>query len=85
MNRRRLLARLTRGAVRNVAFADMMNLVEGFGFSLVRVSGSHHIFGRTGIPKTINLQPDRGDAMPYQIRQFLRLVERHRLTLEDEE
>ena len=85
MNRRRLLARLTRGAVRNVAFADMMNLVEGFGFSLVRVSGSHHIFGRTGIPKTINLQPDRGDAKPYQIRQFLRLVERHRLTLEDEE
>ena len=85
MNRRRLLARLTRGAVRNVAFADMINLVEGFGFSLVRVSGSHHIFGRTGIPKTINLQPDRGDAKPYQIRQFLRLVERHRLTLEDEE
>ena len=85
MNRRRLLARLVRGAVNNVAFSDMTNLVEGFGFRLVRVNGSHHIFGRTGIPRTINLQPDGWDAKPYQIRQFLRLVERYRLTLEDEE
>ena len=85
MNRRRLLARLARGGVNNVAFSDMTNLVEGFGFRLVRVNGSHHIFGRVGIPKTINLQPDRGDAKPYQIRQFLKLVERYRLTLEDEE
>ena len=68
-----------------LAFSDMTNLVEGFGFRLVQVNGSHHIFGRTGIPGTINLQPDRGDAKPYQIRQFLRLVERYRLTLEDEE
>ena len=85
MNRRRLLARLARGTVNNVAFSDMTNLVEGFGFRLVRVNGSHHIFGRSGIPNTINLQPDRGDAKPYQIRQFLKLVERYRLTLEDEE
>lgn len=85
MNRRRLLARLTRGAVHNVDFQDMVNLIEGFGFSLVRVNGSHHIFGRRGIPRTLNLQPDGRDAKPYQIRQFLRLVERYRLTLEDEE
>ena len=85
MNRRRLLARLIRGAVHNVEFLDMVNLVEGFGFRLVRVNGSHHIFGRPGIPKTVNLQPDRGDAKPYQIRQFLRLIERYGLSLEDEE
>ena len=85
MNRRRLLARLARGSVNNVGFSDMTNLVEGFGFRLIRVNGSHHIFGRTGIPRTINLQPDRGDAKPYQIRQFLKLVERYGLVLEDEE
>ena len=44
MNRRRLLKRLSQGALRNVAFGDMINLVEGFGFKLARVSGSHHIF-----------------------------------------
>ena len=85
MNRRRLLARLARGSVNNIGFSDMTNLVEGFGFRLIRVNGSHHIFGRTGIPRTINLQPDRGDAKPYQIRQFLKLVERYGLVLEDEE
>ena len=85
MNRRKLLARLTRGAVHNVGFLDMVDLVEGFGFRLLRINGSHHIFGRQGIPKTVNLQPDRGDAKPYQIRQFLRLVEQYGLSLEDEE
>ena len=76
---------MSRGAVRNVDFLDMVNLIEGFGFRLIRINGSHHIFGLTGLPKTINLQPDSGDAKPYQIRQFLKLVERYRLTLEDEE
>ena len=85
MNRRRLLARLNRGAVHNVDFLDMVNLIEGFGFRLVRINGSHHIFGRSEVPKTINLQSDRGDAKPYQIRQFLKLVERYGLSLEDEE
>ena len=85
MNRRRLLARLTRGSVHNVDFLDMVNLIEGFGFRLIRINGSHHIFGLTGLSSNINIQPDKGDAKPYQIRQFLRLVERYRLTLEDEE
>ena len=85
MNRRRLLARLSRGAVNNVNFSDLVDLVEGFGFSLLRVNGSHHIFGRPDIPGTVNLQRDNGDAKPYQIRQFLRLVKRHSLSLEDEE
>jgi len=32
----------------------------------------------------LNLQPDRGQAKPYQIRQFLEIVEEHELKLEDE-
>ena len=32
----------------------------------------------------INLQEVRGKAKPYQIRQFLRIVERHNLQLEKE-
>ena len=85
MNRRRLLARLSRGAVNNVNFSDMVDLVEGFGFSLLRVNGSHRIFWRPGVPGTVNLQPDNGDAKSYQVRQFLKLVRRHSLSLEDEE
>jgi hypothetical protein len=32
-----------------------------------------------------NLQEVNGEAKPYQVRQFLRIVERHDLRLEDEE
>ncbi len=84
MNRRQLLRRLSRGELHNVAFGDMVNLVEGFGFHLVRVSGSHHIFVHPDIPELINLQSVGGEAKPYQIRQFLRLVERYNLKVEGE-
>ncbi len=83
MNRRQLLARLSQGALHNVAFGDMVDLVEGFGFRLVRTDGSHHIFLRRDIPEAVNLQPLRGEAKSYQIRQFLHLVERYDLQLED--
>jgi hypothetical protein len=62
----------------------MVALVEAFGFHLSRVKGSHHIFVHPQIPELLNLQNVRGEAKPYQIRQFLRLVERYSLTMEDE-
>lgn len=81
MNRRQLLRRLSQGALHNVAFGDMINLLDGFGFRLVRVSGSHHIFAHPGIPEVINFQSVGGEAKPYQIRQFLRLIERYDLKM----
>ena len=83
MNRRQLLRRLTEGALQNVAFDDMVSLVEGFGFRLARVSGSHHIFVHPEVQELVNIQSVAGEAKPYQIRQFLRLVERYNLKLED--
>ncbi len=84
MNRRKLLARLARGAVANVAFTDLQNLVEGFGFDLRRVSGSHHIYARPDVSELLNLQDVRGDAKPYQVGQVLRIVERYGLRLEED-
>lgn len=83
MNRKRLLRRLSEGAVRNVRFTDLADLAEGFGFRLVRTSGSHHIFSHHDVPELINLQEVRGEAKPYQVRQLLRLVERYNLRLEE--
>ncbi|MDY7091573.1 MAG: type II toxin-antitoxin system HicA family toxin [Acidobacteriota bacterium] len=79
----KLLKRLVRSDLQNVSFADLQRLVEAFGFALVRVSGSHHIFSHPGVPELVNLQEIKGQAKPYQIRQFLRLVERYNLTLEE--
>jgi predicted RNA binding protein YcfA (HicA-like mRNA interferase family) len=68
--------------MQNVPFGDFISLVEGFGFKLLRVSGSHHIFGHPAIQEMVNLQEACGQAKPYQIRQFLRLIERYNIRLE---
>jgi len=83
MSARKTLERILSGS-RNIRFADMTALVEAFGFHLARIRGSHHIFAHPGIPELVNLQDVRGEAKPYQIRQFLRLVERYHLELEGE-
>jgi predicted RNA binding protein YcfA (HicA-like mRNA interferase family) len=84
MQPRKLLARITRGDVQNVAFGDFCRLIEGFGFTLVRTAGSHRIYVHPAIPELVNLQDVDGQAKPYQVRQVLRLVERYNLPLEGE-
>lgn len=83
VNRRRLLLRLTQGYLHNVAFGDMIDLLEGFGFRLDRRTGSHHLFVHPNVPEVLNFQPEGSQAKPYQIRQFLRLIEEYQLRLED--
>ena len=63
----------------------MVSLVEGFGFTLSRTDVSHHIFSRSDIPELVNLQDVKGQAKPYQMRQLLKLVEKHNLNLEDDD
>jgi len=84
MNPRKLLARISRGDVANVDFAEFCRLVEPLGFRRVRTGGSHQIFGHPSIAELVNLQDVGGRAKPYQVRQVLRLVERYNLKLEGE-
>jgi predicted RNA binding protein YcfA (HicA-like mRNA interferase family) len=79
---RKTLQRILAGS-KNVRFADVATLVEAFGFRLPRTDGSHHIFVRADVPELLNLQNVKGKAKPYQIRQFLRIVERYSLRLEE--
>lgn len=69
---------------RNARFADLVTLARAFGFVLDRIKGSHHIFKHPNIPELLNFQEVDGKGKPYQIRQFLDLVERYRLTLGEE-
>ena len=82
MRPRKTLEKILSGS-RNLRFEDLRRLVEAFGFRLSRISGSHHIFTHADIPELMNLQEVHGEAKPYQIRQFLTLVERYNLTLRD--
>jgi len=81
-SKEKLLQKILSGS-RNVRFGDMVALVNAFGFRLSRTKGSHHIFTHPGIPELVNLQEVHGQAKPYQIKQFLNLIERYNLEMED--
>ena len=82
MSARKTLQKVLSGS-KNVRFAEMVKLVEGFGFHQARISGSHHIFTHPAVPELVNLQNVRGEAKPYQVRQFMKLVEKYNLSLRE--
>ncbi|MBD2532730.1 type II toxin-antitoxin system HicA family toxin [Nostoc flagelliforme FACHB-838] len=84
MSKKRKLLEKVFSNSKNIQFNELVTLVEAFGFSLSRVNGSHHIFTNPDIPELVNLQNRKGEAVPYQVRQFLILIEKYGLTLEDE-
>ncbi len=88
MDSHKLWKRLVQGDLANVRFSDMLRLAQSCGFVLRRVKGSHHLMAHPEAAELINLQQVDlqqvdGHAKPYQIRQFLRLVERYNLHIED--
>jgi predicted RNA binding protein YcfA (HicA-like mRNA interferase family) len=82
--RKRKLLRRALNSPKNLSFNDLVSLVEAFGFRLDRVSGSHRIYTHPEVAELVNIQDDGGKAKPYQVRQFLKLVEEHDLSIEDE-
>ncbi len=82
MNKRKLLRKIQSGS-KNVRFDELVALIRAFGFDLVRVSGSHHIIEHLQVAELINIQNCDGEAKPYQVRQFLKLVKRYHMELED--
>ena len=83
MKKRKLLQKLLSGT-KNIRFSEAMACTEAFGFRLDRVNGSHHILTHQGITELLNLQNVKGKAKPYQIKQFLQLIETHNLHMEEE-
>jgi HicA toxin of bacterial toxin-antitoxin, len=83
MNNRKLFKKVISGSG-NIAFDDLVKVVEAFGFRLSRINGSHHIFTHDRIPGLLNLQNRKGKAKEYQIRQFIALMEEYNLNMEGE-
>jgi hypothetical protein len=65
------------GSKGHVRFSTLLGMCNYF-FGRPRNVGSHHIFKTPwiGDPR-INLQENKGDAKPYQVRQLLAAVERY--------
>ena len=82
MNKKKLFLRIMNNQ-KNVLFNDFITVVEAFGFSCTRKEGSHRIFKNANVAELINLQDENGKAKPYQIKQFLLLIEKYKLKLEE--
>ncbi len=67
----------------NIDFDDLCKLMTSLGF-VERISGSHHIFSRTGIEEIINLQPKQNKAKPYQVKQVRNIILKYRLGADHE-
>jgi predicted RNA binding protein YcfA (HicA-like mRNA interferase family) len=68
---------------RSVRFEDFIALAEAFGFELVRVHGSHHIFSHPSVTRPLNIQKRKNEAKPYQIKQFMDMIEEFGLKMKD--
>jgi hypothetical protein len=63
----------------NHRFGDVVFFLESTGWRK-RITGSHHIFTRAGVPVLVNLQPEKnGRAKFYQIRQVRATLISHHL------
>jgi predicted RNA binding protein YcfA (HicA-like mRNA interferase family) len=82
MNKQKLLEKILAGS-KNLSFHDFVGLVRAFGFEESRVRGSHHIFEHPKVREHLNLQEVNGQVKPYQVRQFLQIVEQYDLKLEE--
>ncbi len=68
-----------KGRVTNVRFEEICQAAELFGFKFKGGKGSHRIFVREGVKELLNFQDVRGKAKPYQVRQFIKLIEKYNL------
>ena len=78
-NKKKLLEKILSGrGDANIHFSDLRALLKELGFR-ERISGSHHIFSKTGVEEIINLQPLGSKAKPYQVKQVRNLIVKYRL------
>ena len=75
----KILEKLLRGqSDANVRFDDICQLLQAKGFRM-RVSGSHHIFTKSGVMERLNLQRAGSQAKPYQVKQVRRILAQYKL------
>jgi len=75
MSKRDKLRQRIERSPNNVAFHDLRNLLELYGFELKRTRGSHHSFAReVGGRKVLLVVPYRKPLKPVYVRHALELI-----------
>jgi hypothetical protein len=70
---------------KNIRFESLIKVVEAFGFRFSRGKGSHHIYTREDVTEILNFQEVDGKAKPYQVRQFIAIVETYHLQVVEDD
>jgi len=79
MSVEKTLEKLLRGeSEANIRFDKICQVLQAKGFRM-RVSGSHHIFTKSGVMERINLQKEGSKAKPYQVRQVRKILSQYKL------
>ena len=78
MDKREIYERLKKNPS-NVRFEEICKAAELFGFRFRGGKGSHRIFVRKGRMEMLNFQEVNGMAKPYQVKQFLKIIEKYNL------
>ncbi|MFB2938998.1 type II toxin-antitoxin system HicA family toxin [Aerosakkonemataceae cyanobacterium BLCC-F154] len=82
---KKLLAKILMGSSdANIPFTQLCQLLVNLGFEK-RIRGSHHIFSRDGVEEILNLQPKRGKAKAYQVKQVREVILKYQLGNQDED
>ena len=68
---------------KNVRFKELCKAAELFGFRFRGGKGSHKVYVRDGVKEILNFQNVKGKAKPYQVKQFLKVIEKYNLLEED--
>lgn len=63
---------------KSIHFKDLQSVLEALGF-ICRIKGDHFIYTCDGIPEIINIQPNKGMAKPYQVKQIRNLILKYKL------
>lgn len=78
MHRQELLEEL-KANPRKVRFARLCKIAEALGFQTRKGTGSHRVYFREGIQEILNFQNEAGWAKAYQVRQFIKVIEKYGL------
>jgi len=78
VDKREIYQKLNRNPA-DVRFEEICKTAELFGFRFRGGKGSHRIFVRAGVREMLNFQEVKGKAKPYQVKQFIRVIEKYNL------
>ncbi|MCR5144726.1 MAG: type II toxin-antitoxin system HicA family toxin [Lachnospiraceae bacterium] len=74
----KLIQKICFGNTNNIKFHELQKFLEILGFSLEHIKGDHYIFFHPNIEEIINIQPKKGMAKSYQVKQVRMIYEKYK-------